>query len=137
MHRKLTSREIHKQFGYRDEIHVDFVDVWPLFAVDFDVDEILVHDGGDFLAFEAFALHDVAPVASGVAHAQEDQLVCFPRSLKGLCSPRIPGSNRELIGLKLSANMSLSSCKSVTIQIISALIVKRLHLFLNKYLQRK
>src|SRR5258708_29112910 len=34
--------------------HVDLVDVGPLLAVDFDVDEQLLHNGGDLFVFYAF-----------------------------------------------------------------------------------
>ena len=33
-------------FSNLDEVHVDFVDVWPLLSVNLDVDVVLVHDGG-------------------------------------------------------------------------------------------
>ncbi|MCZ7608189.1 MAG: hypothetical protein M5U25_19525 [Planctomycetota bacterium] len=55
--------------------HVDGVDVRALFAIDLDADEVLVEVFGDALVLEAFALHHVAPVAGGVADAQEHQLV--------------------------------------------------------------
>ncbi len=45
-------------------LHVDGVHVRPLFAVDFDVDEVLVHVGGRQLVLEGLVRHDVAPVLS-------------------------------------------------------------------------
>ncbi len=62
--------------GHRlDGGHVEVVEVGPLLAVDLDVDEPLVHQAGDGLVLEAFPLHDVAPVAGGVADREEDRLV--------------------------------------------------------------
>ena len=52
--------------------HVDGVDVWSLFTVDLDADEEAVHQRGDLFVLERFALHDVAPVARGVADAEHD-----------------------------------------------------------------
>jgi hypothetical protein len=42
-------------------VHVDAVEVGPLFAVELDGDEVLVEEGGDFGVFEGFALHYVTP----------------------------------------------------------------------------
>ena len=46
--------------------HVDRINVGTLFAIDFDVDEELVHDAGGRLIFEAFVGHHMAPVAGGI-----------------------------------------------------------------------
>ena len=43
--------------------HVDFVDIRPLFAVDFDTDELFVEDLGDPLVFKGLVGHYMAPVA--------------------------------------------------------------------------
>ena len=53
-------------------VHVDAVEVGALLAVDLDGDEVLVEVGGGGLVLERLALHDVAPVAGGVADGQED-----------------------------------------------------------------
>ena len=77
--------------GHGDEgVHVHGVDVGALLAVDLDADEVGVHDRGDLGIFERLALHDVAPVASRVANADEDRLVLAPRPLEGLGAPRRP-----------------------------------------------
>src|SRR5260370_28756818 len=55
--------------------HVDLVDVGPLLAVDFDVDEQLVHDGSYPFVFEAFMRHGMAPVARCVADRYKDRLI--------------------------------------------------------------
>ena len=46
--------------------HVDLVDVGPLFAIDFDVDEQLVHHARRFVVLKALVRHDMAPVAGRV-----------------------------------------------------------------------
>ncbi len=62
--------------GHRlDGGHVEAVEVGPLLAIDLDVHEVLVHQGGDLRVLEALALHHVAPVAGGVADGEEDRLV--------------------------------------------------------------
>ena len=55
--------------------HVDGVDVGPLFAVDFDVHEQLVHDLSRRFVLEALVRHDVTPVAGGVPDREQDWLV--------------------------------------------------------------
>ena len=71
-------------------LHVDGVQVGPLFAVDLDADEVLVHQGGGGLVLEGFVLHDVAPVAGGVADAEEDRLVLGAGAGQGHLAPGIP-----------------------------------------------
>ena len=72
------------------EGHVDAVDVGPLFAVDFDVDEMLVHHRGDGRDLEFFALHHVAPMAGGIADREKDRLVLLARFRERFLAPRIP-----------------------------------------------
>ena len=69
--------------------HVDLVDVGPFLAIDLDIDEQTVHDGGDIFALEALMRHDMAPVAGCIADRQQDRLL----GLNGL-SQRLwrPGS---------------------------------------------
>ena len=71
-------------------LHVDLIEVGPLLPVDLDVDEQSVHDLGDALVLEALPLHDVAPVAGGVADAQQDRAVLRACALQGLRPPRVP-----------------------------------------------
>ena len=54
---------------------VELIEIRPLLTVDLDVDEVLVHQGGDCGILEALVGHDVAPVARGVADRQQDWLV--------------------------------------------------------------
>ena len=70
--------------------HVDGVQVGPLLPVDLDAHEVLVQERRDALVLEALPLHHVAPVAGGVADAQEDGLVLGLRLLQGLRSPGVP-----------------------------------------------
>ena len=44
----------------------------------------------DLRALEALPLHDVAPVAGGVAYAEEHQLPLLPRHPQGLLPPGVP-----------------------------------------------
>ncbi len=70
--------------------HVEFVEVWAFFAVDFDVDEVGIHDVGDVMFFEDFAFHDVAPVAGGVADGEEDGFVFAASFFDGFGAPGMP-----------------------------------------------
>src|SRR5690606_20101452 len=55
--------------------HIDLVDVRSFLPVDFDVDEMLVHDCSDGRILEALVGHDVAPVAGGIANGEQDRFV--------------------------------------------------------------
>ena len=77
--------------GHRlDGIHVDRVEVGPLLAIDLDRDEAGVQIGGRRLILERLALHDVAPVARGVADREEDRAIHLARPLRCLGPPRVP-----------------------------------------------
>ena len=71
-------------------VHVDVVDVRAFLAVDLDADEVLVHHPRDVGVLERLAFHDVAPVAGGVADAEQDRLVLAPGALERLGAPRVP-----------------------------------------------
>ena len=71
-------------------LHVDAVDVGALLTVDLDGDEEFVHFAGDGVVLERFALHDVAPVAGGVADGDEDGLILGRGAGEGLRPPRQP-----------------------------------------------
>ena len=71
-------------------VHVRLIQVGALFPVQLDVDEMLVHDGGDGRVFKRLVGHDVAPVAGGVADAQKDGLVFPAGPFQGLRPPGVP-----------------------------------------------
>ena len=70
--------------------HVDAIHVGPLLAVDLHVDEVLVHHRRDRIVLERFVLHDVAPVAGGVADRDEQRLVGGGSGGERLLAPRVP-----------------------------------------------
>ncbi len=70
--------------------HVDVVEVGPLLAIDLDRDEVLVHLRGDGGVLERLALHDVAPVARGVADREEDRPILGAGALERLGAPWVP-----------------------------------------------
>ncbi|MMZ58410.1 hypothetical protein D1872_203910 [compost metagenome] len=45
------------------DFHVDMVDVWAFFTVDFNGDIVLIENMCYFLIFEAFPFHNMAPMA--------------------------------------------------------------------------
>src|SRR5919197_619807 len=63
-----------------DGVHVDRVHVRALLAVDFDVDEALVHESSRLVVLEGLVCHHVAPVTGGVADREQDRLVLLPRT---------------------------------------------------------
>ena len=73
-----------------DRLHVDGIQIGALFTVNFDADEMLVHQRGDGLVLEGLPLHDVAPMAGRIADAEQDGFIFVFGPLQGFLSPRIP-----------------------------------------------
>ena len=71
-------------------VHVDRVDVGPFLAVDLDVDESVVHHGGDGLVLERLVRHHVTPVAGRVPDRQQDRHVPRRRLRQCLRRPLLP-----------------------------------------------
>src|SRR4029434_4481835 len=71
-------------------IHVDFIKIRPLLAIDFDIDEEIVHESGDFFVFERLPFHHVTPVTGGITDAQEDWPVFAFGFTESLVTPRVP-----------------------------------------------
>ncbi len=77
--------------GHADgRLHRHRVDVGTLLAIDLDVHEQLVHEGGGSGALERLVRHDVTPVARAVAHGDEQRPVLGARALERLVSPLVP-----------------------------------------------
>ena len=74
----------------RGRRHVDRVDVGPLLAVDLDRDEPLVQDRRHLGVLEGLVRHHVAPVAGGVADAQQHRHVAPAGLVEGLGAPWPP-----------------------------------------------
>ena len=78
--------------------HIDLVDVGPLFAIDLDVDEQVVHHRGGGVVLKALVRHHMAPVAGGIADREQDRLVgAFGLRQRG----RVPGPPVDRIVLML------------------------------------
>ena len=69
---------------------VDVIQVGTFLAVHLDVHEVRIHQRGNLLILERFALHDVAPVAGGVADGQQNGPVLGVGFVERLRSPGIP-----------------------------------------------
>ena len=76
--------------GGLNETHVNLVDIGSFLPVDLDIDEMLVEVCGCGFILERLAFHHMAPMASGIANAQEDRFVLAPRQSQGFVSPRVP-----------------------------------------------
>ena len=70
--------------------HVDLVDIRPLFAVDFDGDEVLVQQRRHVFVVEALLFHHVAPMAGGITDGEKYRLVLRLRCGKRSVPPAIP-----------------------------------------------
>ena len=73
-----------------ERVLVQLIEIRPLFPIHLDVDEVLVHQGGDRGILEALVRHDVAPMARRVADRQEDRLVAGSRLGERGGIPRLP-----------------------------------------------
>ena len=71
-------------------VHVDLVEVGPLFAINLYRDEIFVDQFRDRFVLERLALHHVTPMARRVADREHDRLVLRFRPRERIGSPRIP-----------------------------------------------
>ena len=69
---------------------VDAVDVGPLFAVDLDVDEVVVEDPRGGLVLETLSFEDTTPMAGVVAYAQVNGFLVEARLFQCFGAPRIP-----------------------------------------------
>jgi hypothetical protein len=73
-----------------DGIHVNGVNIGSLLAVNFNADEIFVHNPGYFPVFERFMLHHMAPVAGRIANADEHHFIFGYGLLEGFRIPCMP-----------------------------------------------
>ena len=73
-----------------DGIHVHRVEIGPLFAVDLDADEALVHHPCGEGVLERLVLHHVAPVARRVPDREQDRPVLLACARERLLAPRKP-----------------------------------------------
>ena len=73
-----------------DRLHVHRVHIGPFLAIDLDVDEGAVHLCRDVRVLERLVGHDMAPVAGGVAHAQQHGHLPAARLGEGVLAPLVP-----------------------------------------------
>ena len=91
-----VGREEHRQRpsaasgDHLHRFHVDLIEVGPLLAIDFDGNEIFVHQPRDAFVLERLALHHVAPMARRIANREQDGFVFGFRARERLVAPRIP-----------------------------------------------
>ena len=79
----LPGQQLHSRLVY-------VIQVGALFAVYLYVHEVFVHQSGYLLVLKGFALHNVAPVASGVAYGQQNGPVLDPGPVKRFRTPGVP-----------------------------------------------
>src|SRR6516225_4125495 len=71
-------------------LHIDVVYIGALFAVYFNGDKMLIHEASDVFILKGFVLHDMTPVAGGVADTEQDGFVLLLRFLQRFFAPWIP-----------------------------------------------
>ncbi len=85
--------------------HIDLVDVGPLLAIDFDIDEELVHDARGCVILKAFMRHDVAPMAGRIADREQDRLVVLFGRGQRVRSPGPPIDRVVLVLQQIGAGL--------------------------------
>src|SRR5262249_39337348 len=68
--------------------HVDLIQIRTLFAIDFDVHEIAVHELRNRIVFEGLVLHHVTPVTCRIPDAEQNRLVLASSTLQSFGPPR-------------------------------------------------
>src|SRR5579875_3721204 len=71
-------------------LHVEAINIRALFAVYLDADKMLIHEPRDLLVLEGLAFHHMAPVAGGVADAEQDGFIFGPCFFESFLAPGIP-----------------------------------------------
>ena len=71
-------------------VHVDFVNIGTLLAVDLDADHQVILQGCDLVVLERFSLHHMTPVTSRVANADQYRFVLGPSARPSIIAPRKP-----------------------------------------------
>src|SRR5271169_1170581 len=83
--------------------HVDLVDIRPLLAIYFDIDEQLVHHARGVDVLETLMRHGVAPMAGGVADRQQDRPFAALRLDERLRTPGPPVDRIVLVLQQIGA----------------------------------
>ena len=86
--------------------HVNLIHIGPFFAIDFDVDEELVHDARNGRVFEALVRHHVAPVTRRIADRQQNRLVGSLGLREGFRPPGPPMDRIVLVLQKVGARLA-------------------------------
>ena len=66
------------------------IEIGPFLAIDLDIDEKTVHEGGDLGIFETLMGHDMAPVTGGIADGKQNGLAGALRLGEGVLAPGPP-----------------------------------------------
>ncbi len=85
--------------------HVDLIDIGPLLAIDFDVDEQLVHHARGGVILETLMRHHVAPMTGRIADREQDRLFALLRLRQRLGSPGPPIDRVVLVLKEIGARL--------------------------------
>ena len=85
---------------------VDLVKVWPLLAIDLDIDEQPVHHRRDAGVLERLVRHHVTPMAGRVADRQQNRLVLRARLGERFVAPREPVDRIVLMLLQVGTGFA-------------------------------
>ena len=71
-------------------IHIDLIEVWSFFTIDFDRNKMCVQNPRKGLTFETLVFHHVTPMAGRVTNGKKNRFVLLPRLGDGFLAPGIP-----------------------------------------------
>ena len=91
---------------------IEHVDIGPLVAVHQHGDEILIDEGRDLGIGEALAGHHMAPMAAGIAQAEQDGLVLGLGLGQGVGPPGAPLNGIVLVRKKIGAGGAVRGHRS-------------------------
>jgi hypothetical protein len=70
--------------------HVNLIKIWPFLSINFDVDEVFVHQTRNCFVLKRFVLHYVTPVTRGITDAQQDGFLFAASSFERFIAPGKP-----------------------------------------------
>ena len=76
---------------------IDRIEIGALFAIDFDIDESVVHRRGDLGILEAFMRHHMAPVTGGITDRKQNEFVFRARPGERVIAPGHPRDGIVLV----------------------------------------
>ncbi|GIW06514.1 MAG: hypothetical protein KatS3mg060_1319 [Dehalococcoidia bacterium] len=89
--------------------HINLVNIRAFLPIHLDIDEQIVHQGGNLLILEGLTLHHVAPVAGRIPNGKQDRLVFLFGTSQCFVAPGIPVDRVVRVLQQVGARLELKS----------------------------